>query len=502
MLLAGGHHHPSGRPVGHLVRWLAFALWGNELAVYHLLSVAVHTLVAFFLARLACALGMRMEAGMLGGLLFLVNVGHFKAVHHIAALEYPLAAAFILLALYAYERQYRSGAPRWLALFALAALAGLWSHAATVVVLSFVFYWSWQRGANMRVVLSRQLLPVACLLALGAFLLLKPAAAEETTTARSLSYLAAADPLSVAASAGEMWLWFFGRLFTSAHTLPGVLWEVAAWEIYAGLLLAALSAWVVYRYRDSAAAHALVRAGMALLPFALQPEKVITDIPGPSRYLYLASAGSSLVLGHYISRLGVWGREGRYIAAGLVLALLASSYSGLKKMEALSFYTSGRHYVATGDADTGIAQFRQALARGSDVLPLADTYYRLCNMLLSTGTDFGPTLAAARDALPDDDRIQALHYVTQSLAPDPRISDAVRARLQAVFASSQTLGEGAALRSMVATVFHNAALSLVYYGDIDRAVLALQQALAWDPQRATTRQMLTTINELLEANPQ
>ena len=50
------------------------------------------------------------------------NVGHFKAVHHIAALEYLLAAAFILLALYASERQYRSGAPRWLALFALAAL--------------------------------------------------------------------------------------------------------------------------------------------------------------------------------------------------------------------------------------------------------------------------------------------------------------------------------------------------------------------------------------------
>ena len=84
VLLAGGHHHPSGRPVGHLVRWLVFALWGNELAGYHLLSVAVHTLVAFFLARLACALGMRMEAGMLGGLLFLVNVGHFKAVHQIS----------------------------------------------------------------------------------------------------------------------------------------------------------------------------------------------------------------------------------------------------------------------------------------------------------------------------------------------------------------------------------------------------------------------------------
>ena len=289
-----------------------------------------------------------------------------------------------------------------------------------------------------------------------------------------------------------MLLWFFSRLFTTAHFVPVVLWEIHTWEIYCGGLLMVISIWANCWRRNSSIAYGMVWSALALFPFAWQPEEVITHIPGPSRYLYIASAGSSLVLGQLIYSLGTWRREGLIVAIGISFTLLITSYSGLKKMEGLSFYTSGRHYVATGDLDVGKGQFHLALAQGADVLPLVDTYYRLCNLLLSTGDEFGPTLSQALHDLPEDDTIQALHYVTESLSLDTQARDASLAKLNAILASSNTFApeERSSLRSMIATVYHNAAIGLYIHGQIERSITALQMALTWDPQRDNSKKQL------------
>ena len=95
----------SGRPFAEAVKYLAFLFFGNNPAAFHLLVVAIHTLAAWLLARLVWQ---RLDAPILAGLtglLFLVNVTHFQAVHYISALDYPLALCCGLASLLALGRR-------------------------------------------------------------------------------------------------------------------------------------------------------------------------------------------------------------------------------------------------------------------------------------------------------------------------------------------------------------------------------------------------------------
>ena len=81
----------SGRLMADFFRFIVYLLVGNQPGPVHLVVVAVHTLASLLLARLAFRLGLSLEVSLLSGLLFLVNVAQFRAVHWIAALDYPLA---------------------------------------------------------------------------------------------------------------------------------------------------------------------------------------------------------------------------------------------------------------------------------------------------------------------------------------------------------------------------------------------------------------------------
>ena len=52
-----------------------------------------------FLALAARSLGAPLGISLLGGLLFLMNVSHFRGVHYISGLDYPLAQVWSLGAL-------------------------------------------------------------------------------------------------------------------------------------------------------------------------------------------------------------------------------------------------------------------------------------------------------------------------------------------------------------------------------------------------------------------
>ncbi len=97
---------PSGRPLAELTKFCAYLLWGNDPGLFHLLVVACHALVAILVARLAWRMGLSLRLSMVGGLLFLVNVAHFQAVHWIQAIEYPLALIWGLGALLCFLRYF------------------------------------------------------------------------------------------------------------------------------------------------------------------------------------------------------------------------------------------------------------------------------------------------------------------------------------------------------------------------------------------------------------
>ena len=88
--------HPV-RPTIDLTFVLALSAFGNNPAPYHVLLIALHALAAFLAARTFFALGADLEVSFVAGLLFLMNVAHFRAVHWITCLSYALGLIFSLI---------------------------------------------------------------------------------------------------------------------------------------------------------------------------------------------------------------------------------------------------------------------------------------------------------------------------------------------------------------------------------------------------------------------
>lgn len=492
--------HSSGRLLHELCMWLAHLVWGEDPAAFHLLVVALHFVASLLLCQTFLRVGADSELSMLGGLLFLLNVAHFHAVHWISGLNYILGFVMSLTAVLAYLRCAGGGHSIWLAAFYGSLTLGAFSHLASLMAWPFCLFLSWIQGHDLRRAL-RHLVTFALLLVPTLALVLR-STTKQTSTWESLELLSAIGLWDLVFGIARSILWFASRLLSRAHWLPFVSHERQSWELAVGALVVAGLAWLIWKRVNPVAPW----AGWILLmiaPFALLTEELIlSQIMEPSRYLYQASAGSSLLLAWTIlaasRHCGPWNR---HVFALLLVGVLASSYIHLKKVEALSIYSSGRHYIATGDLDIGIAQYRRALAHGRDILPLSDIYYRLCNLLLTTGDEFKPILDEARAGLPVDVRIQALYYVVESLSQDPQGRETGRQKMNEALASSQALDteEREAFRSMVATIFHCTALGLLQHGEVDRMVVALKTALVWDPQRDITRQLLAKVEEAIAA---
>ena len=92
-------------------------------------------------------------------------------------------------------------------------------------------------------------------------------------------------------------------------------------------------------------------------------EASILGLPaGSSGYLYLASAGFSLLIAWGLD----WTRHhaSPYLAGGLALLILISSYHGLIQAEGLTYYSEARSNLTAGDDPTGIRLMRKALELG------------------------------------------------------------------------------------------------------------------------------------------
>tara|TARA_Y100000994_G_scaffold178922_1_gene147912 strand:- start:415 stop:672 length:258 start_codon:yes stop_codon:yes gene_type:complete len=80
-----------GRPVAKIFFLLGQSLWGQNTTPYHLLLVGLHVL--------ANRLGADLELSLAGGLLFLLDVAHFRAVQWIAYLVYAVGLSLALMAI-------------------------------------------------------------------------------------------------------------------------------------------------------------------------------------------------------------------------------------------------------------------------------------------------------------------------------------------------------------------------------------------------------------------
>ncbi len=486
--------HVTGRPAADLSRWLASLVIGNSKGYFHLLVVVVHAIASILLARFVFMVYGDLRWAFVSGQLFLVNVTHFQAVHHISALDYPLSLTWALLGLLAYLRYDSTGGRIVLVATYAFFSVGTLTHMAVAALGPLCILWHRQRGGTLSTALVRVIPLVTILIALVLYGLAITPKATSTWSALDHYGHGAVSPFNTL----HLLAWFTGRLFSTAHWVPPLaIYEQQPWEVYFGAVTLAALCVLGWFQRQRVVAWTLWIV-LCLLPFLFIPEDLILKFlpQGPSRYLYLASAGSSVLIAAALVRLStcLGAHKDRFLLFTLAITLI-SSYCGIKQVEGFSHYTSGRYYASKGEGDTAIIQYQTALAQGRDVLPLRDIYYRLCNLLIAAGRDFVPVLDDARSALPSDDNIKALFYVTESLSHNAQNRDTAARKLDDMASALQLRdpAEHMGFRSTVSTIYHNLGLGLASHNDDDRALISLQAALIWKPGRSNTLRKLYKI---------
>jgi tetratricopeptide (TPR) repeat protein len=474
---------PSGRPTAELVKWLAYLTFGNDPRWFHLLSVFLHTSATILLALWVRRLGESLEFSWCAALLFFVNVGHFQAVQYISALDYPLSLLFALISLLSFDILMSGGRPIWRASWLTFLVLGTLSHLSAAVVWPISAFWYWQRRGDLRGGLRQFVL--GGIVGLPTVLLGLFWAADETSTWQAInSYGDATTSSSSPGGAVRVLVWLLSRLITTAHWLPMSLYARHPWELYVGFGLLVLFVVLVAKGTHRLRLWALWVL-LSLLPFALLNERIVLDLPsGPSRYLYGASAGSSVLLAWLVRK--VISKFGRFYGPTMAVcyfALMVSSYYGLKRVEALGLYTSGRSYISNGDNVAGAGQLSRAIEHSPETIPLADAYARLSYALLYLGEDPGIVLQEATDRFPDNLRLTALGAVYQMETESPD-SDSWRAWIDSTSQQAQAAGFVEHFDRNFSAAYYNLGVGYSRRDLPDRAVRVLTKALEYTPDRA------------------
>ncbi len=382
-----GVYHPTGRPMGHLVRWILYRVNGNDLSAYHALSVFLHVVNGLITVLLARAFGWPRRVAFVSGFLFIISVAPFKAVHHVAALEYLLAAGFSGLGLVHLLAGLRTNKIWRFALFTLLMLASVASHVASVALIPVCGLVVWVRWHDVRrwvmhmgplVVLAGAMVTAVLVAATGNDI--------PTTTGRSAWRVLDEGILSTGFVTIRMYTWFVSQLFTHGFAMPMAPYTVTWWQSLIGGTLAAVGiSYAAHRIR-SPEAIAILCCLAALAPFSMQAEATIVAVPGPSRYLYLATMGFCLLVASLLARLATRSSTSAVVLTG---ALVVSSGFAQQEAISLSQFTAGRAATIRGQLEDSVRLLSCSMVAGRGVLPMNQAY----GLLLSSQVELDPEQA-------------------------------------------------------------------------------------------------------------
>jgi len=139
-----------GRPTFNLYLWAAYRLFGSSPRAFHILQVSLHLFASVLFALTAHRLGAPLSSSLAAGLLFLVSISHYRAVHWISCTAYVVALICSLSTLLLYHRYVRTAQHWWRAASVLAYLAAVLSHGSTVVLAAPCALLEWQQGRSLR----------------------------------------------------------------------------------------------------------------------------------------------------------------------------------------------------------------------------------------------------------------------------------------------------------------------------------------------------------------
>ncbi|MGY8822635.1 MAG: tetratricopeptide repeat protein [Candidatus Latescibacterota bacterium] len=483
----------AGRFTGELAKWFISLVADEDPGLFHLANIAVHALVSFLLFFVYRSTGIGSRASSLGGLLFLINVAHFQAVHWITQLDYLLGLFFALLAMFCFGRFLDIGAKGWMAGALLAALLAIGAHAGLCVLFPIAFYWASRR--HFPVVQTLKWFGGIGLGGIGLVAVIFWQTARDAPVWDVARTLGSAGVLAVLGQSLEHFGLYLSRLFTTAHWIFFPLYKPHPLEPYLGLAMGLVLVWVFYKRTPYLNLWG-VWVAIMLIPFCpIAPSGLFQSPTDPSRYLYFASAGSSLLLAHLLDRIArlLPSRFGSLQTAfvGVLFAILAfTSYRALKQTEMLSIYSSARYYNASGNTKNGLERLQAALAGDTAALPLAEVYFHLVNIQLSHAEDPNPTLTEALALFPDDPWLNLSKGLIDQESDEARIYQSGQKHLAASIERAKLQGHTTQLANNLATVLHNIGKSHFLRQDYPHATRAFERALAIRPDKTNTNQAL------------
>ena len=463
----------AGRPVTQLFFYLGFRLWGDDIAPFHLLAIALHLLASGLLAVAAWRSGLQLCVALVAGIFFLLHAGHFRAVHWVSALAYPLALIGSLTTLLCY-REYLRGTTRWwLAATYGSALFGTLSHAAAAAVLPACYLLACQQFQTARKSVTT-LLPLAVILAGSIWALLH-------FYHDAPQVVQAVDGLNLA-QVTSYFLLLVGRLVSTAHWFLVPTHLFYGWEPYFGLLVLGLLLSIAWRFPEIRVWASWSVA--ATLLFSTSSAEVA------SRYLYLPSAGTSVVLAwclHAATIRAPW-RVGRRASEVLqscaILVILGASTVALRNALAYSHYLAGRHHIVLNQIESGLAQLETAIGTESDLVPRERVFVYLVSLSMAKGSGYLKHLQRGLAELPASAVLRALQGVIESMDQTPALREAGRRRIESAMIELEISGEDA--RERLAGLYHNMGKGYYQTARYDRALEAFRISLRYQPEKRIT----------------
>lgn len=299
------------RPLVHSLLFVVHAAVGSSALPFHALVVGGHALATALVAALAMRQSGRVEAGLVAGALFAVHPIHTEAVAWVSGISDVYMTVFVLLAVWVAGNQRALSAIRALAVTLLVLAAGLTKEPG---VLAGVF-------VLISAVSVRRVAAVA--VAWAGYLVMRTIALQGIDA-----------PVTHASLGITGWLFaglsLFGQAVTSLVAPVQlnafhVLEPASAAQVMCGVLMLLLMAALAFK------ATSALRVPMAMLLLGLLPGTIVPRLglnAFAERYLYLPSAGFTLVLGFAaVVVMTQWPklRAPLLAAVSLVIALGAAS---------------------------------------------------------------------------------------------------------------------------------------------------------------------------------
>ena len=350
-----------------------------------------------------------------------MNVAHFRAIHWISCSSYILALILGLCAVLLFWEGLERGRRGWILGSSLLLAAAVFAHASTVAIPLFCFFLAVRRTSSIQKAIYIAL-PQLATVAVCSIVVL----AAYPNTFQAAAIVRAPQPFDMVRNL----IWFWSRLASTAHWLPGFLdlEGVTHWELGAGFLFLIGSLYLsVLRGPDPCLLTWTVWSILFCLPF-INSASLMGNIPGPSRYLYFASLGTSFILAWtlhaIVFRLLNLSRAGERAAfLGVLSLIVVLSHFGLARAEAISLYHAGRRYIARGDHAPGVNQLKAAIARSTNILPI-DVYSRLAMSSFVLGKSSESILRSALLKHPDLHELNMLLGMSALLQSDPQVREA------------------------------------------------------------------------------